>query len=236
VIVRNGLSATLPVTFETGQPDGDVTWKVYGPDGVQLDTGTVTPAIDAVSVNIPLTSAVNTLGSGVYISYRDVTWDYEVAGAVVNGEARYSVERRLPVGVTAEGARRFFGVSPSELPDEEIPLTEAYLEFIEQVTQVGFDAALDGGLNAIKLRRAIEATAALKILPSMQVRVASSESSGTNTFKRQTIDWQMLGIELMGAVNTGILVVIPTFDVTAGFGALLVLASPATDPITGATA
>jgi hypothetical protein len=235
VIVRNGLAATFPVTFESGSPDGDVTWKVLGPDGTQLATGTITPGVDAVSINIPLSAPVNTLDSGSYISYRDLTWEYEVLGAVENGEQRYSVERRLPVGVTYDGVRRLFGVSISELPDDEIPLTEAYLEFISRVTQIGFDAAINGGLNDIRLRNAIEAQAALMLLPSMPVRVMNTEGSGTNTFKRQEIDWLQIGAELLAAINTGVLVVIPTYDITAGFGALLILAGPTTDAITGAT-
>jgi hypothetical protein len=222
--------------FSSGHPDGNVAWSVLGPNGVQMDSGSITPDANAVSVNIPLSTVVNTLGVGSMMSFRDVVWTYSVLGVVINDELRYSVQARVPLGASPDGVRQLLGVSRVELPDDDIPLVEAYIRFIDIVSQESFDAAIDGGIADLTLRRAIEASAALAVLPTMPIRVTNQESSGTNSFKRQEIDWAAIGDNLAGLINGAIILVDPTFDITAGFGALLILASPSVDPITGASA
>ena len=69
----------------------------------------------------------------------------------------------------------------------------------------------------------------------MPVRIANSESSGTNQFKRQDIDWGAVAAELSSMVDIGYIAIDPNYDPTAVTGELFLLATPATDPFTGAT-
>lgn len=233
MIVRAATAASFPVLFSSGHPDGDVDWEVRGPDGALLDSGALVIPADAVSTVVTVPAASNTLLVGELHSYRDVSWSYTVAGVVINGEERYTVEARLPFGVSPNGVRSKLGVERTDLPDADIGLVAAYLSFEEQVTQDRLLAVSDPATQ-IAVTNAIEAIAALAVLPTMQLRVATKESSGTNQYQRQKIDWEAIGLHLEGMVHTGLGAVIPGFDTTEDFGPLLVLATPSVDPLTGA--
>lgn len=234
MILRASLAASHLVMFETGSPDADITWSVLDSDGATLSTGTITPAAEDVSALIPISSADTTLAGGQLQSHIDVVWTYDVSGAVTNGESRFIVEARLGLGISAKGVRTKLGVSSSELPDSEIGLVESYLRFRNFVGETDMDAALDGGLATIDIRNAVEAASALALLPTMPVRISNSESSGTNEFKRQEVDWMKIHDELETFIVAGYTAVDPNYDVTEGYGNLLLLATPSSDPITGA--
>lgn len=236
MILRAGLAATHLVTFATGHPDGDVTWQVLGTDGTILDSGIVTPAADAVSIHIPVSADVTEITPPLLQQVIDVVWSYTVDGAVVNGETRYTVEARLGLGLSADGVRRKLGVSSTELPDSEISLVSAYLVFIDTIGEAAYLARIGSSpLIDMRVRDAIEAMAALSLVPTMPVRIASAESSGTNEFSRQHIEWGEVAAELSSLIDTGLIAIDPTYDPSAVTGALFLLATPATDPFTGAT-
>lgn len=236
MILRTGLAATHLVTFATGHPDGDVTWQVLDSDGLEIDAGSVTPAAGAVSVLLPVSPEVTELPVGSLQKVIDLVWSYTSNGAAVNGEARYTVEARLELGISADGVRRKLGVTRSELPDSEISLVSAYLVFVDTVTEARFLAARGlSPLTDMRARDAVEAMAALALIPTMPVRIARSESSGTNEFSRQNVDWTGIADELMALIDHGLSAVDPTYDPTATNGSLLLLATPATDPFTGTT-
>jgi hypothetical protein len=231
MILRAGLAATHLVTFADGQPDGDVTWELLADDGTVLDSGTITPAADQISVLIPLSSEATALPDGILQDTLDVTWSYAVSGAIRNGEARYMLEARLPLGISPDGVRTKLGVTASELPNTEISLVSSYLIFVDAIGIPPTDAI---GIAQLRIRDAIEAQAALALIPTMAVRIATSESSGTNEFKRQDIDWGAIAADLATMIDLGYLAVDPTFDAGAVTGELFLLATPAVDPITGA--
>lgn len=230
MIVRGGVAITIPVMFPAGPPDGAVAWKLYDAAGILLDAGAVVVPANAVSINLPVTAANNALGAALFGS-RDIEWSYTVGGAVVNGDQRYNLEARPLFGVSADGVRTKLGVSSTDLPDDNISLIRAYVSFRDTV---GADvlAAVTDAADLLSVRDAIEAQAALVLIPTMAVRVAAAEDSGTNSYKRQAIDWDAVSSALSTTYNAGILAVLPSYD-PSPTGALFVLATPATDPITG---
>lgn len=234
MILRSGLALSLPVLFDQGHPDGVVSWTLYSSSGLSLGTDVVAVPSDAVSVNITVPGALNTLGSTVLVSTRDLVWSYSVGGVAINNELRYTIENRIPYGASADGVRAKLGVEKDDLPDEEIALSRAYIGFRNLATLAGILSVTDEGENDLILRDAIEATAALALLPTMIVRIAKSEDSGTNKYQRQDIDWETLGLSLAAMVNEGVLLALPGYDPLASAGALFLLATPATDAITGA--
>lgn len=235
MIVRSGSAASFLVMFSSGHPDGNISWKVRSENGTILASGSTVVPAEAVSINIGILAIHNTLGAGILHGYRDVEWTYTVAAAVVNGESRYTLEARLPYGVSPGGVRNKLGIDkPNDLPDSEIALVTAYLNF-EALIGDTLVPDNDGGAGDLAIKDAIESLAALALIPAMQVRVAIKESSGTNSYQRDKVDWLALAGYLEGMVTDGILVITPTFDVTAGFGSIFILAGPAVDPLTGAT-
>ena len=233
MIVRAATAVSFPVLFSSGHPDGTVDWEVRDQSGALLDSGSIAVAAEAVSTVITVLAASNTLAVGELTSTRDVSWTYTVSGIVINGEERYRVEARLPFGVSAEGVRAKLGVDKTDLPDSDVPLATAYYDFEAAVGSVNLAAVTDPADQLI-VANAIEARAALALLPTMTVRVAAKESSGTNQYQRQKIDWEAVRLSLEAAVNAGYTLVIPGFDPTTDFGPLLILASPETDVLTGA--
>jgi len=226
VILRGSTAASFPVMFASGHPDADVSWTLFGPAGTIIRSGTVPVSADAVSVALRTTALDNGLGSELH-SYRDLVWTYDVGGVTVNGEIRYLIEARLPIGVSADGVRRKLGVEATDLPDSDISLVKAYLNFMSMVAMT----ALPDTLTVVD---AVEAQAALEVLPTMTVRVAAQEESGTDKYKRQDIDWSAIADGLNSLVDAGVLDLLPVYDPTAGFGSLLILAGPTTDAYTGA--
>ncbi len=234
MIVRAGTPVSFPVLFSSGIPDGNVTWQLLGPNGTVIDGGVIDPPADAVSTLIAVSAVHNALAGGDLLSYRDVTWSYTVSGVTIFEEKRYSIEARLPLGVSADGVRTKLGVEAVDLPDAEISLVSAYYTFGDLVTQATLAAAVTrSSRDQLLIRDAIEALAALALLPTMVVRIADKESSGTNQYQRQKINWATVQLALDALVGAGRSLLVPGFDPATGFGALLILASPEVDALTG---
>lgn len=234
MIIRSGLAHSVPVLFENGLPDGDVTWSLFDTAGAQLATGTAPVPDGAVSTSIGIDASLNTLAADVLSGTRDLDWHYTVGGTLINGTQRYSIEARPPFGASNDGVRAKLGLTAEDLPDGEISLIAAY-RYLRTTAGILNVAAItdNGGDNDAVLREAVEAFAALALLPTLPLRVALSESSGTNQYKRQEIDWTALEGPLSALVDAGITLALPSYDPLANSAALFVLATPATDPITG---
>lgn len=229
MIVRGSTAASFPVLFASGPPDADVQWELTGPTGSLGGDSLPVPA-GAVSISIKTDAADNTLRVGELFSYRDLSWTYTVGGVVINGETRYTIEARLPLGVSTDGVRRKLGVDAVDLPDGDISLVKAYLKFQKATSP----EALAASLNSFVVIDAIEAQAALDVLPTMTVRVAAQEESGTDKYKRQTVDWNAIALGLSDMIGTGVAELNPLYDPTLNFGSLLILAGPSSDAYTGA--
>lgn len=229
--VRDGLPTSVLVQFPSGHPDGNVSWRLLDAVGLELTTGSITIPVGAVSTFINIPGSFNNLSTEL-VSSRDVEWTYTVGGETINGEFRYSVEARPPYGVTPDGVRNKLGLTVADLKDHEISLILAYARFRDTV---GADllTAITDETSLLLIREAIEAQAGLDLLPTLIVRVAQQEESGTNVYKRQTVDWAILADALAAIVGAGILEVLPTYDPTPSAGALFIVATPATDPYTG---
>lgn len=193
--MKSGLPRTEVILFEGGIPDGDIAYTLTG--GI---TGTVTPEANSVSASITITAPQNTLANGSLTGFRELNWSYLSGGQTVSGSTRWTLEGTIPFGVSEDGVRQKLGLE--ELTNEEIPLIKGYLEFQNKLgasTLAALESTSD--YNQVLLIDAIEASAALYLLPTLQVRVAKTETSGTNTYTRQNIDWAMLEARLQAYVS-----------------------------------
>lgn len=233
MIVRNNTASSFLVEFPSGNPDGNITWRLYDENGVLLVTDTFTPAAADISAVITVDPEYNLL-DGVLSGYRDLRWSYIVGSLTINGEVRYNIEAAAPWGASPSGVRNKLGIAPHELPDDEISLIRAYYNFATMVSPTNPILFAPTAEQRLRLADAVEAMAALNALPTLQIRLASKESSGTDTFHRQEVDYATLEARLLAIVSEGAVIIVPSFDVTAGFGAVFILAPPAADAITGA--
>lgn len=230
--MRSGTALTQLVEFSDGFPDGDVEWQVLDGHGSQVASGSVVPVAESVSVVLTISALENELEAGAVASPRELSWAYTVGGLVHTGRRRYRLEAFLPFGVSEEGVRTKLGLEPHELEDDAIDLVSAYGQFVETV---GADPLLTvTGYQETKVCDAIEALAAIAILPSLQVKLAMKQSSGTDQFQRGAIDWAALRAQLDNIVTAGITTVNPNFSETGTFGSLLVVVVRE-DPVTNTT-
>ena len=224
----------LPYLVElVGVPVGNLAWSLANEDGTNIASGTVVPAVGAISLTIPVTSGNNTL-SGTLWGSRDLTWSYTVGAELIYGEHRYSLEGRVPFGVTPGGVRTKLGLTADQdLVDDEIPLLKAYLLFQDRVGSVAL-TAVTGDIGKLIVREALEASAALELLPTLQVRVAQRESSGTNQYVRGDVEWDKLEQVLRQLIAVGEVLVNPDLEPVSNGISLLQVASPDTDLFPGA--
>jgi hypothetical protein len=220
------------VLFSSGFPDGNVTWTLTDQLGSQVGSGSLTPNAGDVSVTIEI-SATNNALSGTLFGWRDLTWSYTTGGVAETGHKRYTLEGTAPFGAREEGVRSKLGISDADLADEDVPLMKAYLDF-QHVVSADQLAVVDtsSAYNLMTICDAIEATAALAVLPSLQVRVAASESSGTNQYKRQDIDWAAVADKLHALVDAGQQLVNPSLALESDTS-MFVLSNSATDLFPG---
>jgi hypothetical protein len=223
------------VEFLSGEPDGNITWVLNDETGAAIDSGTITPAPASVSAFITAPSNMNTLGVGELFGYRDLSWTYTVGGESISGDRRYMLEALPPFGASPEGVRSKLGLDVHEVPDEEISLARSYYSILAAAGDPDLSSYTPTARQRMYLADGIEALAGLALIPTLQLRLAIKESSGTDTFQRQKIDWALLAENLRSIVNDAIIILDPTFDPLAEIGELFVLATPATDPITGVT-
>lgn len=222
------------VDFSTGLPTGAVTYSVLGNDNqpiAGLDNVSVTPINGAVSLLIVVPASANTVATPLFET-RTLTWSYTTATGVVTDRVRYRVDRDLVFPVSTDGVRAKLGVEPHEVPDDNINLLMAYANLSALYPTGTLDAfAETGDRSTLMVANAIEAMAALILVPSLQLAVAKKESSGTNTFERFTpMDWEMLSGSLMSYVSMLDEIATPTN--TDDFS-LIFFAVQRTDPLTG---
>jgi hypothetical protein len=225
--MRAGEALTQLVEFTDGAPDGDIAWQLLDGTGAKRAEGSVTPEAGSASAVIGVSGDYNDIEPDVLASPRELQWSYTVAGVIRRGRLRYRLEIYLPFGISEDGVRRKLGLETHELEDESIDLVDAYSRFRETV---GVDAlAATAGDAALRAGHAIEAMCAIGLIPSLQIKLAAKQSSGTDQFQRSRIDWEMVRAELEAFVTDGIAAVSET---TATFGSLLIPVIR-DDPVTG---
>jgi hypothetical protein len=223
------------IEFGTGSPVGAISYQVLGNDGSAVHSGSVTPEAGAVSQLLVIDAAHNTVSKPLF-EMRTLTWNYTTATGVVSDRVTYRVDRSLPFTVSAEGVRTKLGVSEHELPDEDVDLVKGYAEFQTRAPADALaTAATSGDRDALLCVDAIEALAALAILPSLQLRATQRESSGTNEYSRfGGIDWDKLQLGLSGLVAIALDALDPVFGQNELGGFIFGTAPRSPDAITGA--
>lgn len=233
---REATPFTHIVEFASGAPTGAFSYSLYDSDGNivnGLEDIVVDIGIGAISARIDIAADANIVSKPLFET-RTITWTYPTGTGTENGSYRYVLQKDIPFPATPEGVRQLLGVTADETPDDRIDLLGAYLAFREPFTDP--DAALaqyetSGDENSYKITRAIEALAALEILPTLQISLAARLDSGTNSYQRwNKIDWEGMIERLNGYVQEALIIIDPLL----GFAiSPIFLLSTRTDPLTG---
>lgn len=201
------------VQFDSGTPLGVFTYSLYDDEGnpvASIHNVEVAPDVGAVSILIQIPTTGNTLTKPLFEG-RTISWFYTTSLGAVNGSYSYIVEKKIPFPATPEGVRTKLGVDITELPDDRIDLLGAYVQYNAQFED-GLDAyTLTGDSTALKITGAIEAVAALQVLPSLQISLAKRLTSGTNEYERfSKIDWELLAGNLQAIIDETSVLIDPT--------------------------
>lgn len=222
------------IEFNAGPPTSDISYTLVDQGGTVLIDDSLSIVTGALSALLTIPGSSNSCALPLFET-RTLTWEYSTSEGTPSGRVTYRVDRVLPVPVTPDGVRAKLGVEPHELDDNEINLLRAYGEFMVLLPSADLNAiAAAGDYTALVCFDAIEALAALSCLPSLELKIAQSESSETNKFSRYTsVDWAALRAALSGMVDQARALLDPEFD-DGGLGiSMFALASRATDAITG---
>lgn len=223
------------VEFSAGYPTGAVSYRLLGNDGVTvLYSGEKAPDRGAVDVQLIVPAQHNTCALPLFEN-RTLAWDYITEAGVQSDRITYRVDRPLPFAVSAEGVRNKLGLSDHEIADSAVDLITAYSEILDLIGETALStAAVAGDRSTLLVAHAIEATAGLALLPTLQLRAAQRESSGTNEYARYSqIDWVMLEANLKAHVDRARGEVDATFDATGTGGFVFGTAGRSPDAITG---
>jgi hypothetical protein len=225
------------VEFASGSPSGAFSYSVYDDDGNivnGLENEIVTLGVGAVSARIDVPAAANAVSKPIFET-RTITWTYPTNSGTVNGSHSYVIQKAIPFPATPEGVRQLLGVTESEIPDENIDLMGAYLAFRRPMTDPDASLApyvISGDEDSYRITRAIEAMAALEVLPTLQIALAKRFDSGTNSYERwNKIEWDNLQAKLAGLVYEATILVDPLLELA--INPIFVL-SIRDDPLTGA--
>lgn len=220
--MRAGESFQHTVSFASGAPQSPVVWHVEDLGGAQLVDGSLTVPVDAVSVDIEVPAIANTLAVGTLRATRRLVYKYDDTTAIFT----YPVEADVPFGASPEGVRQKLGVPEHNLEDKEIDLITAYRSFTRAAAPYNFTPMFGVEDEITELfRHAIEATAALTLLPTMPLRIAQKESSGTDQYTRGRIDWDRIEQSLRNQIEEGLEATGPAPVLPATTGALFMLAT-----------
>jgi hypothetical protein len=222
------------VEFDTGSPLGVFSYSLYDDDNnpvAGINNVEITPVPGAVSVLIQIPIQANTLTKPLFEG-RTISWFYTTQLGAVNGSYAYTIRRKVPFPATTEGVRTKLGIDNTEMPDDRIDLLTSYVEFDSAFAGGLGPYTMSGDIMALKITNAIEAIAALKLLPSLQLSLAKRLTSGTNEYERfAKIDWEIIKANLEQIVYDVTVLIDPVQVFSAGS---IFELSIRTDPFTGA--
>lgn len=227
------VTARFLVDGQPRPPDlGSVTYSLYGQIGdliLENEPVTTGPTTTQIQIAPPDATDVRQLR----FEKRTMVVKWTVGGLPYSQRLVYRLTAFLNHTVLPEHVRSYLGVKEKDLADSEIDLISAYLEAEDKLTAELLDITLSaGGLEERRANDVILYLAALRIIPSLKLRVAQEEREGTiGLVRAQLRDFADLEAttvsrldEALQDISTATIVDTP----------ILIVASLPTDVITGA--
>lgn len=230
--VTAGDDVTIVAPFMAGldyaAPDaGSVTYTLRDNAGAAIAGQTnVAVAVTAGANQWPITilAARNTVGGGMLLEKRTLEVSFTVGTQPYRYVANYRVTAHLPITVTEDDVRSVFGLSTTELPDEDIDLVVAYFDVDAALGAGILLAALTSGQRrAITADQAVTYRAAINLIASLPLRILQQESTGTNKYARfLTLDLDTLRRSVSALLDdaytvlTGVVPPLPRLVVVGG--------------------
>lgn len=185
--------------------EGSYSYKVRSMDGTILLEGNVSieteddygeedteeVVIDHSSFVIP--AAINTMEGDLFDS-RIVEISFKVDGKSYTLRDSYRITDFYYFTATPKDVRDYYGLNNGELTDEDIDLTEVYLQLVKKHGSVFTDSLKQAGVANLRANRLIVLKGVVQVFPSVRLRVNQEENDGSSKFLRylNKINWDDL--------------------------------------------
>lgn len=190
------------------------------------------PTATQLFVGVP--SDLNTVAGGKDFENRTVEVLYARGDRAVRVRKTYRVAQWVNMTCTEADVRAALGVLDHELQDSDIDLLGAYL-FVQEAASGSIltTALAAGNLTTTYANQAIVSQAALRVLPSLQLRAAVAIKDDNQTFQRASaLDFAALQAGLQDDYDDALVRMIPLADRVPGTSLSTLVVTLPTDVIT----
>ncbi len=213
---------------------GSCQYTLYGQDGVPLVSASpLAPnPVDDTGITVAIAANLLTISPDRSFEKRRLRVVWTSAGQAYAAERTLRVIPYLNHSVVPADVRAALGLNEDDLADEEVDLLVAYFSVEDELGALILQEALQSGdLDELQANDAILHTAILRLIPSLRLRAAQSQSNGPLKFERFRDTPDFDGLE---RVSIGVLAVALAWldGRIISSPALMVLSGPA-DPFTG---
>lgn len=233
-MIQAGKRLRHMVQFNSGAPTSDLTYTLKRSDGTVILTETVPVSLGQLSYVIEIPAGSNNLVAPLFEELT-LEWDYTTATEAIDESYSYVIHADIVFPATSEGVRDLLGVTDEELPDKEIRLFEGYMAFRNYIGE-SVDLTVyetNGSFDAFKIKKAIEASTALLVFNTLQVRLPKKYDSGTSSYERwNNVDWVTMRAAIEAHITTAYELVDPSAEVFPLVD-IFVLSDRGPDAITG---
>lgn len=181
---------SFSVTVDLGEvpEDGTLSYTIRQHDGSTLSGHTNQPLTSSQLVTVDFPSAITSITKT--FEKRTLIFDYKHNGASKRVTRFIKLVPFINTVVTGEMVRDWFGLSESELDLSRISVFDAYMEVKKDIQ--GIDTFLSAGDETENAaNNAVLARAAMRLIPSLKLLVAQSQTDGPIEFQRYSdIDFE----------------------------------------------
>lgn len=159
----------------------------------EIETNESEPTyLDSASFVIP--GQYNNLETGQLFDSRIVEISFYYKGKPYTMRDSYRITNFYYFTASPKDVRDYYGLNEGELPDEDIDLTEVYLQLMQKHGDTFKQCLESAGVGNLRANRLIILKGVVQVFSSVKLRVNQQESDGSSKFIRylNKIDWNAL--------------------------------------------
>lgn len=150
--------------------------------------GDVIP-VDRAIITVP--AEYNILSESELFNSRVIEVNFLYEGKAYTIRSSYRIINYCFFTASTKDVRDYYGFNEGELPDEDIDLTEVYLELVQKFGDTFVGCLKSTGVGNFRANRLMVLKGVVKVFPSVKLRVNQEENDGSSKFLRylNKIDW-----------------------------------------------
>lgn len=152
----------------------------------------VTTYIDSGCFTVP--AQYNTLEQDQLFDSRIIEISFYYKGKPYLIRDSYRITDFYYFSASPKDVRDYYGLNEGELPDEDIDLTEVYIQLVQKHGDIIKECLATAGVGNLRVNRLIILKGVVQVFSSVRLRVNQEENDGSSKFIRylNKIDWDAL--------------------------------------------